>query len=72
MYSVDRVEEGYAVVEHDGEFENIPLSQLPSGVREGDLLKKTEKGWSTDAAETENRRQALAARRRKLLNGEKR
>ncbi len=69
MYIIDRIESGYAVVETDGGMENIPLTELPAEVREGDVLQKTDAGWQIDAEGTQARREQLIARRRRLLNG---
>lgn len=35
---IDRIENGYAVIENEGIMLDIPLSQLPDGVKEGDML----------------------------------
>lgn len=35
---IDRIENGYAVIENEGIMLDIPLSQLPDGVKEGDVL----------------------------------
>lgn len=69
MYSIDRIEGGYAVLEQDGVLTDVLLSALPEGVREGDLLEQTESGWACRQAETESRRESLAARRRRMLGG---
>ncbi|MBR3835862.1 MAG: DUF3006 domain-containing protein [Clostridia bacterium] len=60
-YSVDRIEEAFAVCEDEnGAFENIGLAALPENVREGDILLKTDDGYTILADETEERRQRLA------------
>lgn len=69
MYIIDRLEDGFAVAECDGEMLDIPLAQLPEGVNEGDMLKKTEYGWELDTAAMEERRARLAARRKRMLGG---
>ena len=60
-YSVDRIENGIAVCE-DGEQNviNIELSLLPDGVREGDIIETTEKGFAVRRNETDERRKKLA------------
>lgn len=69
MYSVDRIEGGSAVLETEGAAVDVPLTDLPEGVREGDLLEQTADGWVICREETVSRRNALAERRRKLLGG---
>ena len=59
-YSVDRIEGGFAVVECNGEFDEIALSQLPQEVKEGCILIKDENGaYFIDKDETENTKRAL-------------
>lgn len=59
-YSVDRIEGGFAVVECNGEFVEIALSQLPQEVKEGCILIKDENGaYFIDKDETENTKRAL-------------
>lgn len=69
MYIIDRFEGEYAVVEMDEEMLTIPLCELPAEAKEGDVLMKTETGYSVDAEETKARRERLIARRHRLLNG---
>ncbi len=38
--TVDRIENGIAVIDEDGKRTDIPLSELPEGTREGSLLKR--------------------------------
>lgn len=38
---IDRIEEGIAVCEVENEFINVPLSALPSGVKENDIIDLT-------------------------------
>lgn len=45
IYTVDRLEEGWAVLEDSiGELTILPLTRLPQGTREGDKLEETEEG----------------------------
>ena len=44
MLIVDRIEAPLAVCEGDGGQVEIPLSELPETVREGDVLIRTEEG----------------------------
>ncbi len=53
-YSVDRIENGIAVIECGKEILNISVLNLPSGVREGDILVRQSDGsFTADAEETE-------------------
>lgn len=38
--TVDRIENGIAVIDEGGKRTDIPLSELPEGTREGSLLKR--------------------------------
>lgn len=67
-YSVDRIEENFAVCEdEDGKFINIQLSDLPEGVREGDLISLENSVAVILKDETEARRKKLAALRKEIL-----
>lgn len=53
-YSVDRIENGLAVIEYGNERINISVLSLPSGVREGDILIRHSDGsFAVDRKETE-------------------
>ncbi len=69
IYSVDRFEGDYAVLEQNGNFLDFHRSRLPAELREGDLLEWTGESWHILHKDTENRRQALAERRRRMLEG---
>lgn len=66
MMVVDRIEGDIAVMElEDGSHEDIPLDELPDGVREGSVIIRTERGYELDpAAEAERRRRAAELTRR--------
>ena len=69
-YSIDRFEGETAVLISDKDELHIPLHALPDGVRPGDLLERLDAGgWQRLAAETLDRRKALAERRKRLLGG---
>ncbi len=70
MIIIDRIEGEYAVVEAEEEMLQICISELPVEAGEGDILVQTENGWTVDAEATQARREALAARRRRMLDGE--
>lgn len=60
-YTIDRIEECLAVCENsEGNTVNIPLSDLPDNVREGDILRKTDDGFEICADETAERRKKMA------------
>lgn len=67
MIVVDRIEEEYAVVFFDDERRDIPLSELPEGVREGSVLTETADGFSLSREAEEERRRSLAERTRRLF-----
>lgn len=67
MIIVDRIEEGTAVVFFGDERRDVPLSELPHGVREGTVLEETEEGLTIDRQAEEQRRRALAERTRRLF-----
>ncbi len=69
-YHIDRIEGDFAVLEQAGETADIALSELPAGVHEGDMLVRTEDGWSIDREAAEEKRRRLAERRRSMLKGE--
>lgn len=55
---VDRIEGEYAVCEEPlGNRQDIPLSQLPEGLREGDCLWEEEGSYRLDREESARRRQ---------------
>jgi len=59
---VDRIESNFAICERsDKSFTQIPLSQLPPGVREGDCLCQEGGRYIIDTEETARRRAALNA-----------
>ncbi len=67
MIIIDRIEGDYAVLEAEEEMLHIALSELPAEAGEGDILVQTEQGWMIDAQATQERREAIAARRQRML-----
>ena len=68
MMTVDRIEDGYAVVENDcGEMERIPLGKLPEGIHEGSVIISSADGYSLDAESERIRRASMAKRTRSLF-----
>ncbi len=71
MIIIERIEDEIAVLEIskcNGEIEhrNLPVAWLPYGVREGDVLRKTEHGYSVDREATKVRRAEVLAKLRAL------
>ena len=67
-YSVDRIEEGFAVCEDEnGNTVNIETDKLPEGVKEGDLISVDNGEAVILTEETEARRKKLAEKRRLLF-----
>ena len=69
IYTIDRFEGDYAVLEHGDAFFTVVRQELPEEASEGDLLDWTDSGWQIQHEETNTRRQALAERRRRMLEG---
>lgn len=67
LYSVDRFEGNFAILEKDNMFFTVYREKLPLGIAEGDLLDRTEQGWQICKNETEQKRRALAERRNRML-----
>ena len=60
-YIVDRIEEGFAVCENSETFDmiNIPLSELPEGIEEGNCIKLVNDIYIRDLEQEEKRRNDL-------------
>ncbi len=58
-YYVDRIEGDFAVTEYDGEMTDIPLSELPDGVREGSVLILSDEGFIFDKESESDRKNKL-------------
>ena len=59
MIIVDRIEEDIAVVYFGDEKVNIPSSELPEGIHEGTVLKRTPDGLTPDPEAEEARRRQI-------------
>lgn len=67
VLSVDRIEGKFAVCEDEQQQQHrIPLALLPKGVGEGDILRRTESGYETDALEAGRRRKNVSERLSRL------
>ncbi len=64
---IDRIENGIAVIERDGSFFEVSLSELPEGAREGSVLVETQDGYALDTDAEKQRRMAAAQRRMRLF-----
>ena len=72
MFSVTMIEEGYVLLEEDdGTRLTLPAGLAPQGVKEGDLLERTQSGYVVCEKETELRRREVASLLDKILRKEK-
>lgn len=68
-YSVERIEENVALCEDDlGKTVKLRLDELPENIREGDIIVRTENGYTIDSDETSVRRKKMAEMQKKLFN----
>ncbi len=68
MIKLDRIENGIAVIEDEnGDFTEIPLSELPDGVREGSALTRTDCGFEAQKEETRKLRKRNSVRANALF-----
>ena len=68
-YSVERIEENIALCEDDlGGTIKLNLDELPENIREGEIIVRTENGYTIDSDETSARRKKMAEMQKKLFN----
>ena len=68
-YSVERIEENVALCEDDlGKTVKLRLDELPENIREGDIIVRSENGYTIDSDETSVRRKKMAEMQKKLFN----
>lgn len=67
IYSVDRFEGDFAILESETELIQVLKNSLPEEVQEGDLLAYIESDWKLLSEETESRKQKLIERRQRML-----
>jgi len=66
-YTIDRIGEMVIICEDEnGDMLKVKASELPEGVREGDILTETEGTWTLEKEETERRRQRIREKLRGL------
>ena len=71
-YSVERIEENIALCEDDlGKTIKLRLDELPENIREGEIIVRTENGYTIDSDETSARRKKMAEMQRNIF-GKKR
>ena len=59
-YAVDRFEGEWAVLQDDeGQSHPVERSRLPQDIRQGDVLRQTDKGFVPDPEETARRRERV-------------
>ena len=67
--TVDRIEGDFAVCElENGEIKNIPLENLPFGIKEGNIISEHEKGFFIDVFEEQERIKRIEEKIKKLFN----
>ena len=67
-YIVDRIEGGVAVLERDDlELVDVPLSELPEGVRQHDCLEEDGGSWRMDLDRTSERKRRIEEKMRRLF-----
>ena len=65
-YIIDRLEEGLAICETELRKRiYVPVSHLPKGIKEGDVLREEEGRFSLDSEETDKRRREM---KKKLMD----
>ena len=65
-YIIDRLDEGLAICETELRKRiSVPVSHLPKGIKEGDVLREEEGRFSLDSEETDKRRREM---KKKLMD----
>ena len=66
---MERIEENVALCEDDlGKTVKLRLDELPENIREGEIIVRTENGYTIDSDETSARRKKMAEMQKKLFN----
>ena len=67
-YIVDRIEGDVAVLERDDlELVDVPLTELPEGVRQHDCLEVEDGAWRIDRDRTAERKRRIEEKMRRLF-----
>lgn len=67
-YTIDRISGNMAVCEDEnGDLVKLMATELPCGVKEGDILKKQDGVWYKDETESSERRQAMKEKLNRLI-----
>ncbi|MBR5513791.1 MAG: DUF3006 domain-containing protein [Ruminococcus sp.] len=64
---IDRIEGDFAVVENEGIMLDIPLSQLPCDVKEGDIITFSNGVYIVDNKSAQEQREEISARLENLF-----
>ncbi len=68
MIIVDRIEGAFAVCEMDDKsMQNIALSELPAGIKEGDVIAMDNGTYVIDAKQTKERSERIAQKMNRLF-----
>lgn len=65
---IDRIEGGIAVAEAKGEMIELPLADLPCGVKEGSVLVLKDGAYVLDKASEEERKKELFKKQKSLFS----
>lgn len=69
-FTIDRIDREMAVCEtEEGKQIKLKTSDLPSGAKEGDILRETGNGFAIDEAETLSRKQKMREKLKRLTEG---
>lgn len=71
MMIIDRIENGWAVVETDSGMTDISLSELPEDIKEGDIIVPADGAYMIDREATESRRREIVEMLRRVTGGKK-
>ncbi len=67
MIIVDRIENGYAVCEIDGEYVNISTQLISGNLREGSVLAKCGEQYVVSDTDTDKRKKSLFEKQKRLF-----
>ena len=67
MITVERIEGRKAVLDFGGKHLVIALDELPEGIKEGNVLRKSDEGFVIDKQSENRRRKDLAVKRQRIF-----